>query len=113
MTAAPSTFLGLDARTRELLGAVLERHSRVSEARVFGSRALGTHRPESDIDLALYGEVDDMLAARIAGELDELPLPYLFDVRAYPCVKHAPLREHIDRVGKVLFTRKRLSPAGA
>lgn len=84
---------------------MLERHPRVSEARVFGSRALGTHRPESDVDLALYGDVDDTLAARIAGELDELPLPYAFDVRAYPCLRHAPLREHIDRVGEALFTR--------
>lgn len=71
-----------------------------------------THRPESDIDIALYGDVDDTLAARIAGELDELPLPYLFDVRAYPCVKHAPLLEHIDRVGKVVFTRGAPEPGG-
>jgi predicted nucleotidyltransferase len=96
---------GLDARTRGLLGAVLEQHAGILEARVFGSRALGTHRPESDVDIALYGDVDDALAARIAGELDELPLPYAFDVRAYPCLKHQPLREHIDRVGEVIFTR--------
>jgi predicted nucleotidyltransferase len=98
---------GLDARARCLLGGVLEQHARVHEARVFGSRALGTHRPESDVDIALYGDVDDGLAARIAGELDELPLPYAFDVRAYPCLKHEPLRGHIDRVGEVIFTRAR------
>jgi predicted nucleotidyltransferase len=96
---------GLDGRARGLLGAVLEQHASVREARVFGSRALGTQRPESDVDIALYGDVDELLAARIAGELDELPLPYAFDVRAYPCLKHAPLREHIDRVGEVIFTR--------
>jgi predicted nucleotidyltransferase len=105
MTGASSAF-GLDARTRALLDGVFERHSTVREARIFGSRALGTHRAESDVDIVLYGEVDDALAARVAGELDELPLPYQFDVRAYPTLQHTGLREHIDRVGRVLFVRR-------
>jgi uncharacterized protein len=103
---------GLDARARALLDGVLQRHPAVREARVFGSRALDTHRAESDIDIALYGDVDEALAARVAGELDELPLPYQFDVRAYPSVRHAGLREHIDRVGRTVFVR-RDPPSGA
>jgi uncharacterized protein len=59
---------GLDAPTRALLDGVLQRYPAVREARVFGSRALDTHRAESDIDIALYGDVDDALAARVAGE---------------------------------------------
>src|ERR1041384_6484382 len=97
---------GLDARARALVQSVLARPPQVSEARVFGSRALLRHRPESDIDLAVYGEVDDALAQRIQGELDELPLPYAFDVCAYPQIRHSPLREHIDRVGRQLFVRR-------
>jgi predicted nucleotidyltransferase len=111
MNGVASHPFGLDARARALLDGVLERYPSIREARVFGSRALDTHRPESDIDLALYGDVDDALAARVAGELDELPLPYQFDVRAYP-VRHAGLREHIDRVGRTIFTR-RVAPSGA
>lgn len=110
--SAPLSPFGLDARTRALLDGVLERYPAVREARVFGSRALGTHRAESDIDIALYGDIDDALAARVAGELDELPLPYQFDVRAYSSVMHAGLREHIDRVGRTLFVR-RGTPSGA
>ena len=56
-----------------MLQAVIARHPRVSEAWLFGSRAMGTHRPESDIDIALYGDVDELLAARVA-KLDELPV---------------------------------------
>jgi hypothetical protein len=36
-------------------------------------------------------------------ELDELPLPYTFDVQAYDSIKHEPLRHHIDEFGKVLY----------
>jgi predicted nucleotidyltransferase len=96
---------GLDGQARALLESVLARHPRVKAACLFGSRALGTHRPESDVDIALYGEVDELLAARVASDLDELPLPYTFDVQAYPCIRHTPLREHIDRVGRTIFVR--------
>lgn len=105
--------LGLDQRAHALVVAVLARHPEVREAWVFGSRAMGTYRPESDIDIALDGDVDDLLAARIEGELDELPLPYRFDVRAYPGVRHAPLREHIDRVKRRIFVHDAGEPEGA
>ena len=111
MSVASNPF-GLDPRTRALLEGVFERHPDIREVRVFGSRALGTHRAESDIDLALYGEVDDSLAARVAGELEELPLPYQFDIRAYSAVRHPGLREHIDRVGRPLFVRHDTPPGG-
>ena len=41
----------------------------------------------------------------IAGELEDLPLPYTFDVQAYGAIHHPPLREHIDRVGKSFYAR--------
>jgi uncharacterized protein len=96
---------GLDDRTLRLMRGVFEKHSSIGEVRVFGSRAKGNFRRESDIDLAIFGDVDDVLASLVASELDELPLPYQFDVQAYSCIKHTPLREHIDRVGLPCFVR--------
>ena len=103
---------GLDDRTMRLMRGVFEKHPRIREVRVFGSRAKGNFRNESDIDLAICGDVDGVLASLIASELDELPLPYEFDVQAYSCVKHAPLREHIDRVGIPCFVRPSSDIAG-
>jgi hypothetical protein len=42
-------------------------------------------------------------AEAIAGELDELPLPYRFDVIALATIKSAELRAHIGRVGIKVF----------
>jgi predicted nucleotidyltransferase len=98
---------GLDERATRLMRGVFEKHPQIAEVRVFGSRAKGNFRPESDVDFALFGDVDRRLASRVASELDELPLPYQFDVEAYSSVEHRPLREHIDRVGKSFFTAGR------
>lgn len=96
---------GLDERASELLRSVFAKHPEIDEVRIFGSRAKGTFRQESDVDLALYGNVDEQLASRVASELDDLPLPYQFDVQAYPCIRHPPLKDHIDRVGRRFFVR--------
>jgi predicted nucleotidyltransferase len=96
---------GLKDSERELIRGILRRHPEVAEAKIFGSRAKGNSQPGSDIDLALWGNVSASLVATIAGELDELPLPYAFDVQAYDAINHQPLREHIDRVGQTFYAR--------
>ena len=97
---------GLDERACEMLRSVFARYPEIDEVRIFGSRANGTFRKESDVDLALYGNVDDKLASRVASELDDLPLPYRFDVHAYPCIRYQPLTDHINRVGRLFFVRE-------
>jgi predicted nucleotidyltransferase len=86
-----------------LLCSVFRRHPEITEVRLFGSRAKGTHKLQSDIDLALWGNVNALQAQAIAAELDELPLPYQYDVQPFNLVTFLPLREHIERVGVRLY----------
>jgi predicted nucleotidyltransferase len=95
---------GLTDSEQEMIRAVLRQHAEVTAVKIFGSRAKGNFQPNSDIDLALWGNLSVSAIAMIAGELDELPLPYTFDVQAYNAIRHQPLREHIDRVGKHFYT---------
>ena len=80
-------------------------HPRLVRVDLFGSRAKGTERPYSDVDLALWG-VDEMEAGRIALELDELPLPLIFNVITMSSIDSQPLAAHIARVGKTLYQAK-------
>ncbi|MEZ4651196.1 MAG: nucleotidyltransferase domain-containing protein [Candidatus Eisenbacteria bacterium] len=89
----------LDPTALDLIRSVLSRHPKVTGAILFGSRAKGTARPASDVDLALEGVETPLAAEAIAAELEELPLPYHFDVQALSAIRHTPLREHIERVG--------------
>jgi uncharacterized protein len=96
---------GLTDSEQELIGGVLRRHDEVTAAKIFGSRAKGNSKPNSDVDIALWGNISFSTLNAIAGELDELPLPYTFDVQVYDAIRHQPLREHIDRVGQSLYAR--------
>ena len=99
-------YFGINDSEHALICGVLRRHDEVAEARIFGSRAKGSFQPNSDIDLALLGNISFSTLAAIAGELDELPLPYTFDVQVYDVIRHQPLREHIERVGQIFYSRK-------
>lgn len=94
---------GLAERELELIRGVLRRHPGVTGAVLFGSRAKGTAQAGSDVDLALLGVQDPLLAEAIASELDELPLPYKFDVKALSAIRHPPLLDHIERVGVRIY----------
>ena len=94
-------MFGLDDRTIQSIRSIFKKHKGIKEVKVFGSRALGTHRANSDIDLALFGQIDWELTRRVQSQLDVLSTPYKFDVISYSLIEHPPLKEHIDRVGKV------------
>ena len=97
------TQTGLSERELDLICSVLRRHPQIAKAVLYGSRAKGTQRPESDIDLTLFGDVDPMGAERVASELEELPLPYRFDVSSYAAIRSEALLDHIHRVGVVVY----------
>jgi len=87
----------------DLVRSVFRLHPEVKTATLFGSRAKGTHSDRSDVDLVVTGEVEPLRAESIAAELDELPLPYRFEVQALEHIRHRPLLEHIKRVGILIY----------
>ncbi|MDR3578919.1 MAG: nucleotidyltransferase domain-containing protein [Oryzomonas sp.] len=97
---------GLSEETIKQICSVLARHPSVEKAVLYGSRAKGTFKPGSDIDLSLHGAtitLNEM--GDIDTELDDLLLPYTFDLLIFDTLKHINLREHIERVGKIFYER--------
>ena len=81
-----------------LISEVFRRHHEISSAKLFGSRAKGSHMPHSDVAFAVWG-LDALGAEAIAADLDDLPLPYRFDVIPFALIQQSSLREHIERIG--------------
>ena len=97
-SAPAASSHGIPERTvTEIRSCLQERFPQIHWLKLYGSRAMGKHWAGSDIDLAYSADEDCSAALREA--LDQLPTPYLFDVTHWESLRHAPLREHIERVG--------------
>jgi len=91
---------------------VLAGFPEVERAVLFGSRAKGTHRRGSDIDLALVGDhLDWQTAGRVDNALDDLLLPHRFSVIVFGNSTDPEVAAHIRRVGIPLFVREAATPA--
>ena len=98
---------GLSDRTISRIQQVLAQFPEVERALLFGSRAKRTHRPGSDIDVALSGEgLDWRTLGRIYQALDDLLLPYRFSLVRYDSDTDPDVAAHIARVGVPLFVRE-------
>lgn len=104
------TDFGLKPGDLEIICHILEKEPQIEQALLFGSRAKGTDKPGSDVDIALKGK--DLNAQTITNVSyylnEETPLPYRFDVLNYHTITERSLVEHIDRVGIEFYNKKTL-----
>ncbi len=94
--------LGLSEKHFQLIVETLKQTD-IDRAVMFGSRAKGNWRENSDIDIAVFGE--GVNVGSLVAQLDELPMPYKFDIVDYNSINSCALREHIDRVGIEIYTK--------
>lgn len=98
---------GLSPRTLATIRALLARYPEIDRALLYGSRAKGTHREGSDIDLTLVGPgVTQRTRAGLWNDLDDSDIPYKVDVSVFADITNPALREHIGRVGVALYERR-------
>ena len=92
---------GLTEKDLFQLRSVLKKFPEIEQALIFGSRAKGTHKPGSDVDLALKGsELTPEAATRVSYLLnEETMMPYAFDVVQFETISSPELTDHINRVG--------------
>ena len=86
---------------------VFEAFPQVKEVILYGSRALGTFKACSDIDLTVKGDlVDHFTLNQISSQLDDLLLPYSIDLSIYSYIESPDLLDHIQRVGQIFFSQR-------
>lgn len=97
---------GLSDEVIERMNGVFSRWPGVERVILYGSRAKGTQRGGSDIDLTIAGDaLTQSHLLKIANELDELALPYKIDLSLLRQVEDKALLEHIERVGVIFYER--------
>ncbi len=98
---------GLKDTHIDKIKGVFAQYPKLQEVILYGSRAKGTHKHASDIDLVLKGDdltLHDLYSIEQA--LDDLLLPWKMDVSLYHHIDNQQLLAHIERVGVVFYAKR-------
>lgn len=100
-------MFGLSLTTIEKIHSIFRKYNDIEKVIIYGSRAKGSHKFFSDIDLTFEGETLSLnIMHHIAIELDDLLLPYEFDLSIKHQITNPDVLEHIDRIGKIFYQKK-------
>ena len=95
---------GLTTETIEKLQTVFKSYPTVERVILYGSRALGTYKASSDIDLTIFTlETNLSFLHKIENDIDDLLLPYKVDLSLYSGLDNKNLQDHIQRVGIAFY----------
>jgi len=98
--------MGLGEQVVTLIQDVFRGHHEVEKVILYGSRVKGNYKVGSDIDLSMQGDgLNFSLLSTIHEELYELPIPYTVDLSILDSIDNSNLVEHIQRVGKVFYSK--------
>lgn len=99
-------MFGIYPKSYEKILSILEECTSIDEVVIYGSRAKGTNREGSDIDITLKGNISPSDMNKLWQQLDDSYIPYKFDISIFKNLKSESLIEHIQRVGKTFYKRK-------
>ena len=97
---------GLPQHAVDRLRDVFRQWPQIEGVILYGSRAKGNYRHDSDIDLCVVGPdlgIADLL--KLEGEIDDLLLPWKVDLSLYHLIEDPELLGHIKRMGTPLYSR--------
>ena len=97
---------GLESRTIEDISGIFQQYTEIERVILYGSWAKGTYRVGSDIDLTLVGkQISHEQLLSIEHQLDNLLLPYLFDLSIFSHIEDPDMIAHINRVGLIFYEK--------
>jgi predicted nucleotidyltransferase len=109
MLTDESSRFGLSECTIAKIIAVFAAVPEIEQVLLYGSRAKGSFRNGSDIDLVVRGgAVSHSQMLLIENQLDDLLLPYSIDLSLLHEIHNPDLIEHIARVGILLYNSANL-----
>lgn len=97
---------GMTEEELNLLCSLFARQKEIEQVILYGSRAKGTHKPFSDVDITLLGVgLSRSHLNRLMADIDESSLPYSFDISILSKITNPDLMEQIEKTGVVLYQR--------
>ena len=86
---------------------VFEAYSEIERVLIFGSRARGTQRDGSDIDLAVVApRMSDERFSELWNDVDEMPIVFKVDCVHFEALKNTRFKEKIVQEGRDFYVSK-------
>ena len=96
-----------DIQFEQIIG-IISKYPEIQQALIFGSRADGTNKESSDVDIAIKCPASDTTTiGKLLVDFEESSLPFFFDVVDYNKTENEKLKSHIDMYGVVFFEQER------
>ena len=96
---------GLKEETIKQINSIFAKYPQIEEAILYGSRAKGDFKNGSDIDLTLKGKgLTLAIVNKVNLEIDDLLLPYSFDISILSDISNSDLIDHVKRRGTVFYS---------
>ena len=94
--ASKSANHGLSQKELNTILKILRPYSdKIEKVSLFGSRATKTFRANSDIDLVLYGPINEATKNQIFTLFNESNLSLTVDLNVYQLINYSPLKKHL------------------
>lgn len=96
---------GLDDEEMKMMHDIFAQTVNIDKVILYGSRAKGTYKPFSDVDITLVGDqLTEEDLTDVMFRLEESSLPYFCDVSLFKNLSSPDLISHIRRMGKTIYT---------
>ncbi len=90
----------------EIIQQILKNAENVEKAVLFGSRAMNTFKPMSDVDIVVYGDnIKHSDIVKLETAFEDSDLPQMFDIVRFKSIKSEELIKHIEKYGVIVFER--------
>ncbi len=101
-------MFGLDVDTLRNIRKTIAQFPHIEKVLIYGSRAKGNYKAGSDIDITLVAE--DLTLKNsvypLSTALDDLHLPYTFDISIFDQLENPDFVDHILRIGKTFYQKE-------
>lgn len=102
---------GIKDTHRESIVIAFVCNNRVERAVLYGSRAMGTYKISSDIDIVLFGDQLTLTDhAQLTATIDQTPMAQSVDLVLHSSIQNRALLEHIRRYGVEWYVQPLTEP---
>ena len=98
---------GLTDNEMQILHELFAENEKIEQVILYGSRAKGTYKPFSDVDITIVGKgLTEQDVHRLYAALEKSSIPYMFDIFTFDTLKNEIRKDHSSRSGVILYQKK-------